>query len=60
MAILNSITKIANDMTIWRRYLHTIPELSFNEYKTSEFISSKLKEWGIEHQTKIAKCHTFG
>ena len=55
MPILNSISKIANNMTKWRRYLHTIPELSFNEHKTANFISSKLKEWGIKHQTKIAK-----
>ena len=55
MPILNSISKIANNMTEWRRYLHTIPELSFNEHKTANFISSKLKEWGIKHQTKIAK-----
>ena len=55
MPVLNSITKIANDMTEWRRFLHSIPELSFNEHKTSNFISSKLKEWGIKHHTKIAK-----
>ena len=55
MAILNSVTKISNEMKEWRRHLHSIPELSFNELKTSEFISSKLKEWGIKHKTNIAK-----
>ena len=48
MPILNSITEISKSMTEWRRYLHSIPELSFNEIKTSKFISSKLTEWGIK------------
>ena len=55
MPILNSIAKISDQMTEWRRYLHTIPELSYKEFKTSKFISSKLKEWNIEHETGIAK-----
>ena len=55
MPVLNSIAKISNEMTEWRRYLHTIPELSYNEFKTAAFISTKLKEWGIDHKTRIAK-----
>lgn len=39
----------------WRRRLHQRPELGFKEQLTSEFISQKLIEWGIEHQTGIAK-----
>jgi Metal-dependent amidase/aminoacylase/carboxypeptidase len=31
------------------------PELSFEEILTAEFVSQKLQEWGIEHQTGIAK-----
>ncbi|MBW3469269.1 M20 metallopeptidase family protein [Arthrospiribacter ruber] len=30
-----------------RRHLHANPELSFQEYKTAEFVTSKLKEIGI-------------
>jgi len=37
-----------------RHHLHAHPELSFKEYQTAEFISTQLKEWGIEHQTGIA------
>lgn len=36
-----------------RRHIHQNPELSFYEKQTAEFISSKLKTWGIEHQTEI-------
>lgn len=39
----------------WRRRLHQRPELGFKEQLTAEFITQKLQEWGIEHQTGIAK-----
>lgn len=36
-----------------RRHLHANPELSFQEYKTAEFVTSKLKEIGItQYETK--------
>lgn len=38
-----------------RRHIHQHPELSFEEYKTSEFIQSKLKEVGIPYQTGYVK-----
>ncbi|MFH1005597.1 MAG: M20 family metallopeptidase [Bacteroidota bacterium] len=38
-----------------RRHLHANPELSFEEYNTSKFIASKLKEFGIPYKEKIAK-----
>lgn len=37
-----------------RRHLHQHPELSFQEKETAAFISAKLKEYGISHQTGIA------
>ena len=39
----------------WRRRLHQQPELAFREQLTAEFVGQKLQEWGIEHQTGIAK-----
>lgn len=39
----------------WRRNFHQKPELGFQEQLTAKFISQKLTEWGIEHQTEIAK-----
>lgn len=38
-----------------RRRLHQRPELSFREHLTAQLVSQKLQEWGIEHQTGIAK-----
>lgn len=34
-----------------RRHIHRNPELSFQEYKTSEFIQTKLQEFGIEFKS---------
>lgn len=36
-----------------RRHLHKNPELSFQEEKTAKFISKKLSEYNIPHQTNI-------
>jgi amidohydrolase len=37
-----------------RRHLHQNPELSFQEYKTAEFIAGKLKHFGLEVQVGVA------
>lgn len=38
-----------------RRHLHANPELSFEEYNTSNFIASKLKEYNIPFKQGIVK-----
>lgn len=38
-----------------RRHLHKNPELSFEEYKTSEFVQKKLTEYGIPFKTGFVK-----
>lgn len=43
-----------------RRHLHTIPEVAFEEEKTAAFIASKLKEFGIETKTGIARTGVMG
>lgn len=37
-----------------RRYLHTNPELSFQEYNTAKFVAQKLKDIGLTPQEGIA------
>ncbi|MER0441755.1 amidohydrolase [Emticicia sp. W12TSBA100-4] len=37
-----------------RRYLHTNPELSFQEYNTAKFVAQKLKDMGLTPQEGIA------
>ncbi len=43
------------DLVTWRRDLHRHPELGFEEFRTADVIAHKLTEWGIEHQTGVAK-----
>lgn len=43
-----------------RHTLHAHPELSFEEHETAKFISGKLTEWGIPHQTGIAGTGIIG
>lgn len=48
MPIINRIADFAEDMTTWRRHLHTIPELSFDCPKTAAFIKERLEEFGVD------------
>lgn len=43
-----------------RRHLHAYPELSFQEYKTSQFIQQKLTEYGIPFQAGIVDTGVVG
>ncbi|MGN8072316.1 M20 metallopeptidase family protein [Mucilaginibacter sp. 22184] len=42
--------KIFNDVVANRRHLHTNPELSFHEQKTSAFVAGKLDELGLTYE----------
>ncbi len=57
MELKDKIKKLADtyfdELVSIRRHLHAHPELSYEEVVTSKFISKKLTEFGIEHQTNI-------
>jgi metal-dependent amidase/aminoacylase/carboxypeptidase family protein len=46
--IRNAAAGIAEDLTDLRRYLHTRPEIAWQEVETSRLISSKLEEIGLK------------
>lgn len=50
-----SIRSLQPQLVEWRRGFHKKPELGFQEKLTAQFVSQKLQEWGIEHQTGIAQ-----
>ena len=55
MAIVNRIAGYADEMTGWRRHLHTIPELGRECFKTAAFVEEKLREFGVDEiQTGLA------
>jgi amidohydrolase len=49
------IRDLAPQIVGWRRQIHQYPELGFKEQLTAELISRCLSQWGIEHQTGVAK-----
>ena len=53
-----AVRTLQPQLVTWRRYLHQRPELGFREQITAQFITQKLTEWGITHQTGIAQTGT--
>jgi len=62
--IKKEIQKLASDyldeVRTIRRHLHQNPELSCEEFRTSEFICQKLDEYGIKYSKGIAKTGVVG
>src|SRR3954465_6849416 len=48
MPIINRIAEFHADMTEWRRDLHSHPELSMQEFRTSGVVQEKLKSFGVD------------
>lgn len=52
---IQSLAKsIAPKVQTWRHHLHANPELSFQEFETSAFVSHLLHEFQIPHQSGVA------
>ncbi|XID95241.1 M20 family metallopeptidase [Paenibacillaceae bacterium WGS1546] len=49
-----TLRSLYGDMVKWRRHLHRHPELSFQEYATSDMIAGLLEEWGLEVRRGVA------
>jgi amidohydrolase len=39
----------------WRRYLHQHPELSNREFETAKYVAARLKSFGLEPRTGVAR-----
>jgi len=63
-SIKDQIKKLASsyfeEVVQIRRHLHANPELSFEEFKTSEYIKQKLTEYGISFQAGFVKTGIVG
>ena len=46
---------VETDLIAWRRHLHQNPELSNREVETAKYVAEKLRSFGLEPQTGIAK-----
>ena len=51
--IRNDVDKIKNEIIKYRRQLHEIPEIGFQEFKTAKIISNYLTSFNINHRTEI-------
>ena len=61
MPIINRIAQYETEMTEWRHYLHSIPELNFDTVKTAEFVVERLREFGVDEiVTDLAQNSVVG
>jgi amidohydrolase len=54
MAINEKIGAMLEEMTQWRRELHTCPETAFTERETSAFVAEKLVSFGLDVHRGLA------
>jgi amidohydrolase len=55
MRIVPEIGSLVPDMKTWRHHLHAHPETAFEETATSAFVADKLRSFGLEVHTGLAK-----
>lgn len=60
MTIPPGIASAQQEMRQWRHDLHAHPELGFEEERTSDFVASKLAQWGIPVTRGLAKTGVVG
>jgi hippurate hydrolase len=61
MPILNRAADLQQEVAEWRRHLHTNPELGFDVFKTSAFVTEKLKAFGCDEVvTGLGKTGVVG
>ncbi|KAA0698600.1 amidohydrolase [Neorhizobium sp. P12A] len=48
MPILNRAAELQDEVTEWRRFIHSRPELLFAVENTAAFVAEKLKEFGVD------------
>lgn len=58
--MLDRAQAIADQLVVWRRFVHQHPELSFQEFETSRFIAAELQKMGIAVETGVAKTGVVG
>ena len=53
MHLVKQIEDMELQLSEWRQDLHAHPELGFEEHRTSDFVASKLEEFGVEVHREI-------
>jgi len=60
MNIVPEVAALEADMRAWRHHLHAHPETAFEEVATSAFVADKLRSFGLEVHTGLAKTGVVG
>jgi amidohydrolase len=60
MNIRPEISAIVPEMMDWRHHIHAHPETAFEEVATSAFVAEKLRSFGLEVHTGLAKTGVIG
>ncbi len=60
MAVIERIAEIHEEMTAWRRDIHSHPELGFEEARTADLVAAKLAEFGCEVHRGLGKTGVVG
>jgi amidohydrolase len=48
MPVINRVAEFEPEMRVWRRHLHTIPELDFDLFETAAFVADRLRGIGVD------------
>jgi len=60
MKTVAAIDALVPDMKTWRHHIHAHPETAFEESRTSAFVADKLRSFGLEVHTGLAKTGVVG
>jgi amidohydrolase len=60
MNILPEIAALAGEMSDWRHHIHAHPETAFEELATAAFVADKLRSFGLEVHTGLARTGVVG
>lgn len=60
MNILKDVSSKSDQLKAWRRKMHAMPELAYEERMTSDFIAEKLEGFGIKTDRGMAETAVIG
>ena len=60
MNIVPEVAALVPEMKQWRHHIHAHPETAFEEAGTSAFVAEKLRSFGLEVHTGLAKTGVVG
>ncbi|MDH3506612.1 MAG: M20 family metallopeptidase [Gammaproteobacteria bacterium] len=60
MQVIAEIQAGQDELTAWRRHLHSHPELAYEEVQTAEFVAQKLDAWGLRVHRGLATTGVIG